>query len=78
MLIKVLLTGKEQRTSELSTTQFLPVLVNPARAFAQVLGDLLGCQNIVYDFCVNGVRHAALFPFRVQATSSIKTVGYDI
>jgi hypothetical protein len=41
MLIEVLLRRENERTPELPTTQYSPVLVNPTRAFPEKLGDLL-------------------------------------
>jgi hypothetical protein len=46
-LIEVLLSGEKERTPELPATQNLPVFVNPTRALTEIVGDLLGAQNIM-------------------------------
>jgi hypothetical protein len=52
-LIEVLLSGKKQRTPELPATQYLPVLVNPRWAFAEIKSDLLGSHYVPWGFFVN-------------------------
>jgi hypothetical protein len=41
MLMEFLLSWKKQRTPELPAAQYLPVLINPAHAFPEIMGDLL-------------------------------------
>jgi hypothetical protein len=52
-LIEILLPWKEQRTPELPAAQYLPVLVNPAWAFAEIKSDLLGSHYVPRGFFVN-------------------------
>jgi len=49
MLIEVLLCWEKQGTAELPPTQLAPMFVNPARTFAQILGDLLGGEHSFLD-----------------------------
>jgi hypothetical protein len=39
--MKFLLRWEQDRTPELHATQYLPVFVDPAQAFFQIVGDLL-------------------------------------
>jgi hypothetical protein len=44
-LIEILLPWKEQRTPELPAAQYLPMLINPGWAFAEIESDLLRRHN---------------------------------
>jgi hypothetical protein len=44
--MEFLLGRKQDGTPELHAAQYLPVLINPAQTFFQILGDLLWSQYI--------------------------------
>jgi hypothetical protein len=75
MLIKVLLTGKKDCTPELSAAQLLPVLINPARAFLEKAGDLLGGHYAGLGRFVNGgLKHCHPSVLRYHLLSFLITI----
>lgn len=81
-LIKVLLRRKKQRTPELHTAQFLPMLVDPARAFGQELGDLLDGEYLTgrvgIEACGVDVLHGKEHRIYLKKRKIVVTAEVDV